>query len=92
MGNHAVVGLSRPRENRSFTGLPLQNALLQRDADARTGLLVIDLDSGQITDWVRIEGVIAELFDVAVLPGIRNPSAIGLKGTEIRRVLSVNPS
>ena len=28
---------------------------------ARTGLLVIDLTSGQITDWVRIEGVMDEL-------------------------------
>ncbi len=59
---------------------------------ARTGLLVIDLTSGQITDWVRIEGVIDELFDVAALPGIRNPSAIGLKGTEISRVLSIDPA
>lgn len=92
VGNHAVVGLSRARENRTFAGLPLEAALRAHDADARTGLLVIDLTSGQITDWVRIEGVIDELFDVAVLPGIRNPSAIGLKGTEISRVLSIDPA
>ena len=53
---------------------------------------MIDLASGEITDWVRIEGVIDELFDVAALPGVRNPSAIGLKGTEIRRVLSIDPA
>lgn len=52
---------------------------------------MIDLASGQITDWVRIEGVIDELFDVAALPGVRNPSAIGIKGTDIRRVLSIEP-
>lgn len=63
-----------------------------RSADARTGPLVIDLTSGQITDWVRIEGVIYKLFDVAELPGIRNPSAIGLKGTEISRLLSIDPA
>jgi len=91
IGNSAVVGLSRARENRTFGGLPLEAALKAHDADARTGLLVIDLTSGQITDWVRIEGVIDELFDVAALPGVRNPSAIGLKGTEIRRVLSIDP-
>jgi uncharacterized protein (TIGR03032 family) len=92
VGNSAVVGLSRARENRTFAGLALDAALKSHDADARTGLLVIDLDSGAITDWVRIEGVIDELFDVAALPGVRNPSAIGLKGTEIRRVLSIDPS
>lgn len=91
VGGHAVVGLSRARQNRTFSGLPLETALSRHDAEARTGLLVIDLETGAITDWVRIEGVIDELFDVAVLPGVRNPSAIGLKGTEIQRVLSVAP-
>jgi hypothetical protein len=28
---------------------------------------------------------------VAALPGGRNPSAIGIKGAEIRRVLSIEP-
>jgi uncharacterized protein (TIGR03032 family) len=91
VGKYAVVGLSRARENRTFAGLPLEAALKAHDADARSGLLVIDLDSGDIVDWVRIEGVIDELFDVALLPGIRCPSAIGLKGSEIRRVLSIDP-
>ncbi|WPB83887.1 DUF4915 domain-containing protein [Sediminicoccus rosea] len=91
IGQSAVVGLSRARENRTFGGLPLEGALKAHDADARTGLLVIDLASGQITDWVRIEGVIDELFDVAALPGVRNPSAIGIKGTDIGRVLSIEP-
>lgn len=90
VGGFAVVGLSRARENRTFSGLALEAALKAHDAEARTGLLVIDLTSGAITDWVRVEGVIDELFDVVTLPGIRNPSAIGLKGTEIRRVLSID--
>ena len=90
VGNHAVVGLSRARENRTFAGLPLEAALKAHDADARTGLLVIDLTSGQITDWVRIEGVIDELFDVAILAGVRCPSLIGLKGNDILRVLSID--
>jgi uncharacterized protein (TIGR03032 family) len=88
-GGHAIVGLSRARENRTFQGLALDDALVRHDADARCGLIVIDLVTGDIVDWVRIEGVIDELFDVAVLPGVRCPSLIGIKNTEIRRVLSV---
>lgn len=91
VGKYAVVGLSRARENRTFAGLPLEAALKADDADARSSLLVIDLDSGDIVDWVRIEGVIDELFDVVLLPGIRCPSPIGLKGSETRRVLSIGP-
>jgi uncharacterized protein (TIGR03032 family) len=89
VGDYAVVGLSRARENRTFQGLPLDDALARHSVDARCGLLVIDLRTGDTVDWVRIEGLIDELFDVAVLPGVRCPSAIGLKGSEIKRVLSI---
>jgi uncharacterized protein (TIGR03032 family) len=91
VGNKAVVGLSRARENRTFAGLALEDALQKHDADARCGLLVIDLATGDITDWVRIEGVIDELFDVTSLPGLRCPTAIGLQGPEIRRAISLPP-
>jgi len=63
--------------------------LAARDATARCGLLVVDLDSGDAVEWVRIEGVIRELFDVTVLPGVNCPSAIGLKGSEVLRVISL---
>lgn len=89
VGQHAVVGLSRARENRTFAGLALEDALKQHDADARCGLLVIDLATGDITEWVRIEGVIDELFDVKALPGQRCPTAIGIQGPEIRRAISM---
>lgn len=88
-GDYAIIGLSRPRENRTFTGLPLDAALKSHDAEARCGLLVVDLNSGAALDWVRIDGVVDELFDVAHLSGVRCPSAIGLKGPEIERVLSL---
>ncbi|MDZ7906487.1 MAG: TIGR03032 family protein [Cypionkella sp.] len=88
-GNYAIIGLSRPRENRTFSGLPLDEALQAHDAEARCGLLVVDLISGAAVDWVRIEGVVDELFDVIHLPGIRCPSAIGLKGPEINRIISI---
>jgi hypothetical protein len=39
--------------------------------------------------WVRIEGIVRELYDVAVLPGALRPSAIGFKTDEINRILSI---
>ena len=38
---------------------------------------------------LRIEGVIEELYDVAILPGVRRPMAIGFRSDEIRRVSSI---
>ncbi len=91
-GNYAIVGLSRARENRTFQGLALDENLIRHDADARCGLAIINLGTGDIVEWVRIEGVIDELFDVAVLPRVRCPALIGIKTTEIRRVISIADS
>ena len=89
VGKYAVVGLSEPRHNKSFQGLPLDQALVARGASPRCGLGVIDLVSGDLVHTLRIDGVIAELYDVAVIPGVRRPMAIGFRSDEIRRVISV---
>jgi uncharacterized protein (TIGR03032 family) len=85
----AVVGLSQPRGNRTFSGLALDGELAKRGAQARCGLLVIDLRSGDTVHWVRLEGVVQELYDVALIPGVKRPSAIGFKSDSIRRVITV---
>jgi len=89
-GRYAVVGLSLPRENRTFSGLPLDEALRKRDAEPRCGLAVFDLESGDMICWARIEGVVRELYDVAILPNVRCPSLIGFKSDEIRFVISID--
>ena len=80
----AVVGLSRPREQ-TFSGLPLDDALAKHKALPRCGLQVVDLDLGQVVQWLELSGVVDELYDVIALPGVRRPKALGLKTDEIRR-------
>ena len=64
----------------------------RRRPEPRCGLLVIDLKHGDIVHWVRIEGIVEELYDVAVLEGVARPMVLGFRSDEIRRVLSVgNP-
>ena len=63
-----------PRDG-AFTGLALDAELTKRDADPWCGVQIIDLNSGAIVQWLRIEGGVTELFDVAVLPGVRRPTA-----------------
>src|SRR5215212_2237771 len=75
-GDFAVVGLSKPRRDRAFAGLELEEALLARDAEPRCGLLVIDLRRGDAVHTLRFEGVVEELYDVAALPGTRRPMAL----------------
>lgn len=90
-GDYAVLGLSNCRENRTFQGLPLEDALISRKAEPRCGLQVVDLRSGAVVHWLRIEGVVRELYDVVLLPGVQRPMALGLKSDEIRRHLRVGP-
>lgn len=92
IGDFAVVGLSRPRENKTFSGLALDERLTEKKIDARCQLQVIDLKRGDVVHSLRIEGVVSELYDVVVLPGVRRPTALGFKSDEIRRVLSIGPA
>ncbi len=88
-GDFALVGLSKPRHNKTFSGLALDENLKSRQAEPRCGIQVIDLKSGDAVHWLRMEGVVDELYDVVALPGVRRPMALGFKTDEIRRVLSV---
>ncbi len=83
VGDHAVVALSKARES-TFQGLPLDRKLEHHRAAARCGLQVIDLASGDVVHWLRIEGAVAELYDVVALPGAKRPKALGFKTEEIR--------
>lgn len=88
-GNFAIVGLSRPRHNKTFSGLALDERLRSKDVEPRCGVLVIDLRTGDTVHSLRIEGVVEELYDVQILPGVRRPMAIGFKTDEIRRVITM---
>jgi uncharacterized protein (TIGR03032 family) len=83
--NHAIVGLSLPR-NGSFSGLELDNELKRRDADPWCGIQIVDLSSGDIVEWIKLDGGISELFDVAVLPGVAWPVATGFLNEEIHKM------
>lgn len=89
VGDYALIGLSLPREKGTFSGLPLDDALTARDAAPRCGLLVIDLRTGDTIHWVRIEGIVTEIYDVSFIPGIMRPSAIGVRADDIKRMISV---
>ncbi len=90
VGDYAVVGLSRPRHDKTFGGLALEEELTKREAEARCGLQVIDLHSGAVAHWVRLEGMVSELYDVVALPGVVRPMALGFKTDEIQRTIAVD--
>jgi uncharacterized protein (TIGR03032 family) len=90
VGRFAVVGLSRPRRNQTFEGLALDDRLAAKDAVPRAGLLVIDIDTGRTVEWLRFEHTVDELYDVAVLPGVKPPEVIGFRGDDIKKTIRVS--
>lgn len=91
-GNHAIVCLSMPRsDEKDFSHLPLGERLRERGEDARSGLVVIDIRNGETVAWLTALSGARELFDVAVLPGVRCPKVIDFFGEEIDRVMLMDP-
>ncbi len=86
-GNVAAIGISKPR-NKRFEGLALDDELSKRDADPWCGVQIVSLDNGDVLHWARFEGDINEIFDVCILPGVRNPMLVGLKTTDIRELIT----
>jgi len=66
-GRFAFVGLSRPRHAR-FDGLALHDTLTDKGIEPWTGVQIIDTQTGQTIGWVRLEGPVTELYDLAILP------------------------
>ena len=91
VGRFAVIGLSRPRENRAFAGLDLEQRLAARSVAPWCGLLIVDIDRGEAVEWLRFERTIDELYDVAVLPGVRQAEAVGFVAEDIQHRIQVEP-
>ena len=89
LNNHAVVGLSKPRNNKTFTGLPLDDALVDRGVSARCGIYFIDLTTGSIAHSITMEGIITELYEVCVLPDTRQPGMLGPQSEELKTTISL---
>lgn len=88
VGDYAVVGLSLSRHNVNFSGLPLEDELKKRGGEARCGIQIIDLNTGDIVHGIRISGAIRELYDVVALPGVRAPSSLGFERGDIPHMVT----
>lgn len=86
-GNYAFVGLSKPRYKR-FEGLALDAKLREADSEPWCGIQVIDITTGHCVDWFRIDGAVAELYDVEVLPGIDCPMSVSTSSRDLASLIT----
>lgn len=81
---HAVIGLSRPRESRTFEGLALNERLAREGVSAKCAICIVNLSTGDLEHSLEIEGVVEEIYDVVLLHHTRRAMALGFRNDEIR--------
>jgi hypothetical protein len=65
--------------------------LKSRDAEAWCGLLIVNLTSDDVVEWIKLKGRITELFDVTVMPGVVCPMSIGPDTAELHNTTTFDP-
>jgi uncharacterized protein (TIGR03032 family) len=85
--DHAIVTASQPRDG-TFKDLPLQGEISKRDGEAWCGVFIVNLRHGEIVEWIKLDGAVSELFDVAVIPGAACPMSLGPNTLEIENTIS----
>lgn len=84
---YALVRTSLPRDG-AFKGLELEDNVKARDGEPRCGAYIVDTQNGDILHWIRFEGGVRELFDAALIPGVRAPMCVGLANPEMRTLIT----
>jgi len=69
VGRTAFIGLSQIRETATFGGLPIAESKRRLES----GVWAVDLDRGEVSGFLRFEGRVQEIFDVALVPDRRFP-------------------
>ena len=90
-GDLAFIGISLPRTNETFSGLPLDDRLRAENRQADCAILVMDLATGKILHELRLGGVVRELYDIALIPGPKRPMLVGLAQGQINRLIATGP-
>ena len=88
--NHAIATVSLPRDG-TFKNLELEQNISARGGTAWCGIQIVDLRTGGIVQWIRLDGFIKELFDVGVIAGSRCPMALGVGTPEVAQTISIDP-
>lgn len=90
-GDYAVCAVAPDTGLAGVGALPVDDMLARHAIPPQCAILVVDTRTGQVAEWLQIDSGADDIPGLALLPGVRRPAAIGLDGSDIRRVLSIAP-
>jgi uncharacterized protein (TIGR03032 family) len=88
VGDYAIITLSQPRRNARLKGSALEEELARRKAVPRCAVFIVDIRHGDIVEWFRFDGEVIELFDVALVPGVRCPRVVSPDTPEMQDAIT----
>ncbi len=82
IGNWAVIGISRPREDDGFKKLPLKRVLKKRNEEPQCGLMVVDLKTGRVAHRLNFQHTVKEISNVSIVPDVRQATMLAFSNQE----------
>lgn len=91
VGDYAIIGVSKPRDERHFGGLALSDRLAEARLEPICHVAIVNLTTGKIEHRLVFDGIVSELYDIAVLKGVRRPMIHGFVQPDLRFVIRPAP-
>jgi len=86
-GHFAIISLSKLHD-KYLSDLALSERLAAKKIKPRCGLIVVDINNGNIVHWMYYEGSITECRDVQILPQVRRAISFGFDAPESYQMIS----
>ncbi|WP_419904318.1 TIGR03032 family protein [Kiloniella sp.] len=87
----AFIGLSLPRDGKTYQGLPIQERCEKTGQNPMCGLVVCDLKSGKTEHWLQFKSNVTEIFDLVVMPESPLPKMVSLHSEDRYKHYSIGP-
>ncbi|NLF24296.1 MAG: TIGR03032 family protein [Deltaproteobacteria bacterium] len=84
---YAFIGLCQIREKSNFGGLPIE-AMFDK---LKCAIYVVDITTGTEVGLIEFTKGVEELFDIQVLPGVKNPHILGFEEETINQIMVIPP-
>ncbi len=90
-GDYAVCAVSPDTARAGAGALPVDDLLARHSIPPQCAILIVDTRTGQVAEWLQIDDGADDIAGLSLLAGACRPAAIGMDGSDVRRVLSIAP-
>lgn len=87
----AFIGLSLPRDGKTYEGLPIQERCEKAGQNPMCGIVICDLKTGKTVHWLQFKSNVTEIFDLVVMQESPIPKMISPRSEDRYKYYSIGP-